>query len=336
MKPVFRSNLFAMILIITWILGSLLFSLINGLLMIINIPIPYSIQVILPQILFLFIPSLLYILITDTKLKDTFRFYPLPIKSILFIIGFALLIQPLMMFISGIGNLFFSNPVDTMLENLKQMPLSIMILMIGITPALFEELAFRGVILSGYKNIPILKAALMNGLFFGILHMNFQQFIYAFIMGILFTYLVEITGSIFSSMIAHFTINSSQVLLSQFTLWTMKTHELDQLADLTNPTLQNKLISIVSILPLVIIATPLAFLLLYYLSKNHNKSWYSLFPFKKANNATDSNTVQSINGENIITKKLSHEKIMTWPVYISIGIFVVVSIYIEVIFLLKF
>ena len=143
-------------------------------------------------------------------------------------------------------------------------------------------------------------------------------------------------GFHFSSMIAHFTINSSQVLLSQFTLWTMKTHELDQLADLTNPTLQNKLISIVSILPLVIIATPLAFLLLYYLSKNHNKSWYSLFPFKKANNATDSNTVQSINGENIITKKLSHEKIMTWPVYISIGIFVVVSIYIEVIFLLKF
>ncbi|NLL70722.1 MAG: CPBP family intramembrane metalloprotease [Epulopiscium sp.] len=318
MKPVFRSNLFAMILILIWIMGSVLVGLMKVGLDFLGIDFPYLAQIILPQILFLLLPCILYILITGTNAKDTFRFYSLNIKSIFLVIGFALSIQPLMMLISGIGSLFFSNPVNEMLEQISEMPLALMILMIGITPALFEELPFRGIILSGYKNISTLQAALLSGLFFGVLHMNFQQFIYAFVMGVFFAYLVEITGSIFSSMIAHFTINSSQVLFSQLALWAMKTQGIENMAGLSNPSFQEKILSIITILPLVLFLTPLAFLLMYILCKEHDKNWDSLFKLKQTSSLV---AMESVN----------EEKIITWPVYVSIGIFIIFSIFIEIV-----
>ena len=53
-----------------------------------------------------------------------------------------------------------------------------------------------------------MKAALvLSGLLFGCMHMNFNQFCYAFVAGIALGILLEATGSIFATMTAHFVIN---------------------------------------------------------------------------------------------------------------------------------
>lgn len=51
---------------------------------------------------------------------------------------------------------------------------------------------------------------------FGCMHMNLNQFIYAFALGVYLAFLVEATGSVFSSMLAHFTLNATSTVMSYF------------------------------------------------------------------------------------------------------------------------
>ncbi|NMA85544.1 MAG: CPBP family intramembrane metalloprotease [Epulopiscium sp.] len=327
MKSASHSNIAAMILIFIWIGGSLAAALIFEVLNLVGFSTSLPTKVILPQILFLLLPSLLYILISGLNFKDTLRLHPLNFKSIVLVFGFGIFIQPLMMWISSLGGLFFSNQVNDMLDQMSQIPLAIMILMIGITPAIFEEIPFRGILLSGYQELPIPKAALLSGLFFGLLHMNFQQFLYAFLMGVFFAYLVEITGSIYASVVAHFTINTSQVLLSQVAVWATKQQAAENLALDTIPSFGEKLLALVVMTPIAALFTPLAIFLVYLLAKNHQKSWSSLFKIK---NDIPSVTIESMAGENIMIENAPPIKMKTWPIYVSLIAFIIFSVLVEI------
>ncbi|PAB60553.1 CPBP family intramembrane glutamic endopeptidase [Anaeromicrobium sediminis] len=104
-----------------------------------------------------------------------------------------------------------------MIEELMDFPIENMYVLIISTvvfPALFEELVMRGIVLDGYRDKSIHVAAFMNGLLFGMFHMNFFQFTHTFIAGIVMTYVVRITGSILSSMFIHFTNNGFPEVLN--------------------------------------------------------------------------------------------------------------------------
>ena len=47
----------------------------------------------------------------------------------------------------------------------------------------------------------------MSGLIFGLMHLNFNQFSYGFVLGVIFAAVVEASGSIYASMAIHFLIN---------------------------------------------------------------------------------------------------------------------------------
>ena len=87
----------------------------------------------------------------------------------------------------------------------------------AVFPAIFEEITCRGIFLSGYRGVNLYTAALLNGLYFGMLHMNMQQFVYAFAFGFLCCLLVIGADSIWASVLAHFIINGVQVTLAYFT-----------------------------------------------------------------------------------------------------------------------
>ena len=60
------------------------------------------------------------------------------------------------------------------------------------------------------------KAILFSGILFGLFHMNFNQCAYAFLIGVLFAILVEITDSIVSTIIVHFVFNGISVTTTYF------------------------------------------------------------------------------------------------------------------------
>ena len=204
----------------------------------------------------LFIPSILYIVISKKSIKETLRLNPIGIKSILMIIVIGIVAQPLMMFLGTLSQLFFRNYVTDALKQLNSLGYFTMIAMIAITPAICEETVMRGVVLSGYRKVDIRKAALMNGFLFGLFHLGPQQFLYAFALGAVFVYLVEITNSIFASMLCHFVINGLQTTLSWVAL-KFVTQPTEKTTQLANMPINSIITTLIALLIGAAIFTPL-------------------------------------------------------------------------------
>ena len=136
--------------------------------------------------------------------------------NILLVIVLSLLLQPFMMLFSAMASLFLPNPVTGLISELAVLPLPVALIIVALTPAICEELVFRGFIQSKYESQPIVIAAVVNGLFFGMIHMNLHQFTYAFAMGIVFAYMVYYTRSVFAGILAHFVVNATQYTLGYF------------------------------------------------------------------------------------------------------------------------
>ena len=102
----------------------------------------------------------------------------------------------------------------TMLFAALLVPLCILLnlLYCACLPALVEEYLFRGVFYQYFRPYGLLKTALVTGLMFGLAHLNLNQFLYAFAIGIFFTFLKDASGSLFACMLAHTVVNGLNVL----------------------------------------------------------------------------------------------------------------------------
>ena len=85
--------------------------------------------------------------------------------------------------------------------------------LVAFLPCVLEESVYRGVFYNEYSKINPWKAALLSGFLFGLAHGNINQFTYAMVMGFLFALLNTATGSLLSSMLVHFWINASSVVM---------------------------------------------------------------------------------------------------------------------------
>ena len=79
----------------------------------------------------------------------------------------------------------------------------------AVLPALCEEFLHRGVLLNGLvKQFGVRRALLWSSLLFGLMHMNVGQFFYASILGWFMGTVALATGSLWGSIIIHFTNNA--------------------------------------------------------------------------------------------------------------------------------
>ena len=90
----------------------------------------------------------------------------------------------------------------------------LLVLGIGIIPAVAEEILFRGIILNGLKNSSTAtKAIVLSGLLFGIIHIFPPQVISVSILGIFFGVLLVKTRSLITTIWCHFLNNTLIILL---------------------------------------------------------------------------------------------------------------------------
>ena len=89
------------------------------------------------------------------------------------------------------------------------------LLVIGLMPAIAEEAAFRGFLYGTLKNkrIPILATIVITAVVFAAYHMNLLQFIYVTLMGLLMSYMIYNSKSIFVTAFFHLLNNSFSVVL---------------------------------------------------------------------------------------------------------------------------
>lgn len=244
--------------------------------------IPIAPSLILSQALIV-IPTFLFMLAPKGKTEagsfnEMLGYHKIKVSSFFMIILFTFLSMPLASVLNAISMLFVENTVEAMSDDVLQMPFVLMLFLIGIFGPFCEEFVFRGAIFRGYKNSgPVFWSIFWSGLLFGLMHLNFNQAPYAFALGIMFGLLVEATGSLCSSVIAHMVINSQQVCLMYL---------LEYLPDsYTSGTVtQGEQLGMIGLyLIAAAIATPLAICVLFWLAKNENREdkWRNIWACRK-------------------------------------------------------
>ena len=93
-----------------------------------------------------------------------------------------------------------------------------MFVQVVILAPIFEEFIYRGALLNALKPYGNGVAVFTTALLFGLTHGNFQQFFYAFAVGIPLAYIAIATNSVFSSTCLHAMVNSvTGIILLFFT-----------------------------------------------------------------------------------------------------------------------
>jgi sodium transport system permease protein len=137
------------------------------------------------------------------------------LSTILAALGLAVAAHPVMM---GLGEVLqrLYHPSESMTRQLQhyeqlmqQEPLWLLLLLLALTPAVFEELAFRGFILSGLRRSGRTgQAIFLSALLFGLAHGVWQQTLVALTLGLILAYVAIHSGSLLVTILLHLTYNS--------------------------------------------------------------------------------------------------------------------------------
>lgn len=304
MKKIFRANFYGMIIIILGIV----FSLTAGRVMARN---NFSVYLStgIGQIILFLVPAVIYFAITKLPVKETLRLNKINLKDVFLIFLIAITVQPLVMGLSGLSTFIMPNSFGQVISSpVVNSSLWITVFVLGVVPALLEEITFRGIVLSGYKDVSIRKGALVTAIYFAIMHYDLQRFLYTFILGFIFVYLVIITNSIFSSMLCHALVNSIQMIYLKAILSVSKNGKAAAGASqsLRNMPAGQRIGIIVTFVIFIIVGGALTYLLVKKLKKNH------IDEMMKINTAEE---VLACKGE-------KEEKIINWPFIVTVIIYI--------------
>lgn len=170
-------------------------------------------NLILSQLIVL-LPAAIGVLLAKENPIKLAGFHKIKMSSVFMIILFTFLCMPLITLINAISMLFVDNAVASMSSDILGTPFMAMFLLMGILGPLNEELVCRGIFYQSYKRSgTMLQAMLLSAMLFALMHMNFNQAAYAFVIGMIAVLLVEATGSLWSSVLLHVTINMQPVFL---------------------------------------------------------------------------------------------------------------------------
>lgn len=131
---------------------------------------------------------------------------------------FTVLMMPIAVLLNLLTQLAVPNAVAGTLGATTALPLWVSLLYFAVLPPLIEEFIFRGVLFQYFRSCGLFKTAMLTGLMFGLAHLNLNQFLYAFVLGIFWAFLDEATGSIYSSMLSHSLINGLNVAMVYITV----------------------------------------------------------------------------------------------------------------------
>ena len=209
-----RANQFALFMLAVMILGS---SLVAGIMnwtgsqdMLTRYVLTYGIQFVCPLILYCAVCN-------ERRPSDILRVRRPAWYTFFLTAVIAVAVQPALMCLSSLTSLIFHNYLTASLERYTQQPLWVTLFAAALIPAFCEEFVCRGAYLSGCRRLGIYYAAALNGIFFGVLHLNPQQGIYAAVFGFLCALIAIGADSVWPAVLAHFMINGMQIALAYLT-----------------------------------------------------------------------------------------------------------------------
>ena len=205
-----KVNVFFPILVVSYLVLSILGAAIMSLVVHTGGTVPDWIQYVLSEGIILVI-AIVYMVITGIDPIKDLPYKRMGIADALLSLVAGYCMVPMVLFISNVTMLFSTNYLESSTTSLITYPFLMQIILMAVIPPLVEEFVFRGIFFSTYRKAGMFGAAILSGIIFGCFHLNINQAAYAFVIGVVFAFMVEATGSIWSSVIAHFAINTYSI-----------------------------------------------------------------------------------------------------------------------------
>lgn len=202
-----RINIFFACFLAFYVAGSMAAGLVIGTT---GIDLPYWGQCLISQAILL-IPAFIYVFINKINIYKCIPYRKIKQLDAFLSLVFGYTLIPVVLFINVLTQFISTNYMNDAVSDLTSYPFIIQIILLAVIPPVVEEFIFRGLIYHSYRKNGICGAALLSGLLFGVTHLNINQLCYAFVIGVMFAFLVEVTGSMWSSMIAHFAVNTYSI-----------------------------------------------------------------------------------------------------------------------------
>lgn len=213
-------------------------------------------------------------------------FHRVKISTLLMIILCTFLIMPLVTVLNTLTMFFADNAVAAMEGDIISTPFPAMLFMIGIFGPFCEEFVFRGVIYGSYRRSGGyekggccqntrnhgIAAVLLSAFLFGLMHMNFNQALYAFGIGIFLALLVEAAGSLWASVFCHMFFNSFQVVLMYVSGSILDSVYGQAVNEAAEQLTARELLAVLSVyLVIAAVTTPIAGCVVVWIAKNEGR-----------------------------------------------------------------
>ncbi len=171
--------------------------------------------ILITEFLLIALPTVIYVKTKGASLKTELRFNRLSFVDALLVAVAFIAAYFVAVFISLLGQIILS-----MLGNLivPDIPFAtdpaeylVLLFIIAGSAGICEEILFRGFILRAYEKLGMWPNIIITALLFSILHLNIQNMLAPFFLGIILGFVVYKTNSIFSGIIGHFINNAISV-----------------------------------------------------------------------------------------------------------------------------
>ena len=170
---------------------------------------PETVRLVAGQLL-LVVPTAIYLYRTKQNPLKALRIRKIKISSALLLVVLTFIMLPVLALCNAISMLFADNIIAGEVSTITQgVPVIVSIILIALIPCILEESVYRGMFYGKFSEERPVAAMILSGCLFGLMHMNFNQFVYAFALGCFLPLVVEATDSLVGSMVVHFTINAN-------------------------------------------------------------------------------------------------------------------------------
>lgn len=183
-------------------------------------PVAYFLLLGLSSLIFCVFPALIYTKIKKNPLSNVLAFNKVSFKTLVALVFAGLCVCMYANFITqGLSmslEFFFDlkNNLPSVSTNLSFREIVLFAVSYSLVPCLTEEFTFRGVLLGTLRKYGDGFAILTTALLFGILHGNFVQIPFAFIVGMVLGFVVCYTNSMLPAIIIHFLNNFFSVVMT--------------------------------------------------------------------------------------------------------------------------
>ena len=257
-----KSNIYHFLSILFIIFGSIVFGIVQSL----TTGFSGLFSLAFSQIFLVFGPVLVYFLTQKDSLKNSLYLKNPGIVNLGMSALLVFTLIPTVSLLNLLSLYFVQNQIADTVSSLGDSPYLLVLLVLAVCPGIFEELSTRFILLNNYRHKPYYIACIFSGLFFGMLHLNINQFIYAFVLGAVFAFVVQITESIFTSMLMHTLLNTTTFSLTYFLSSALQDGMLAEVANATPD-----VTDVLALLGVNVVTVPLAILILNFLINYNGK-----------------------------------------------------------------